>query len=63
MNYRTKIIKFRSKGDELDLHNYILRSSKKKDREALALESIEAFQLPPIIRISNYKQSFVELQS
>jgi hypothetical protein len=44
------------------LHNYIIRASKKKDRESLALESIEGFQMPQIMRISNNRMSFEEFR-
>lgn len=61
MNKEDKTLKSRSTGEIMDMHNYILRSSKKKDRQALALESIDSLQSPETVRVSNYKQTFEEL--
>jgi hypothetical protein len=39
VNFSKKGFRFKHSQEEIDLHYYILRSSKKKDRKSLALES------------------------
>ena len=46
----------------MDLHYYIMRNSKKKERLSIALESTDALQKPKTVRISNNKESFEELR-
>ena len=62
INVAEKLFRFTNGGEEVNLRYYILRNSKKKDKRSLALESIESLQMPPTIRLSNYKESFEELK-
>ena len=46
VSFKKKLLLFNQGKQELDLHYYLLRNSKKKDRQSVALESIEKQQKP-----------------